>query len=188
MWGNPVNGHIIATSSVGLIDIDPLANGGLGSFRVINGQSGDGVSVSPDGAIAYLEQGNINGYNILTGDLAVSYPVTCSGPDGTGVIQSNNGLNGQIVVNCNDGSVGLINPADSSFTVIATQATRGDYVSPDVTNGTLLLDFSDTVERLSCGPNCGIGSAASAPEPSTFGLLGFAMAGLVVIARRRAKR
>src|SRR5579864_3375098 len=35
MWGNPTNGHIIANSSAGLIDIDPLANGGTGSFRVI---------------------------------------------------------------------------------------------------------------------------------------------------------
>ena len=36
MWGNPVTGHIEASSGAGLIDINPLANGGAGSFRVIN--------------------------------------------------------------------------------------------------------------------------------------------------------
>jgi hypothetical protein len=41
MWGNPVTGHIEASSGSGLIDINPLANGGLGSFRVINA-GGDG--------------------------------------------------------------------------------------------------------------------------------------------------
>ena len=50
MWGNPVTGHIEASSGAGLIDINPLANGGLGSFRVINAaENGDGVSVRRTG-------------------------------------------------------------------------------------------------------------------------------------------
>src|SRR6202040_2547651 len=66
MWGAP-NGHIIATSFSGLIDIDPLAAGGTGSVRVINaGVFGDGVSVSPDGLTAYVVDsvgpGQINGF------------------------------------------------------------------------------------------------------------------------------
>jgi hypothetical protein len=39
MRGNPVTGHIEAGSGAGLIDIDPLANGGLGSFRVASDAS-----------------------------------------------------------------------------------------------------------------------------------------------------
>ena len=86
MWGAP-NGHIIATSSGGLIDIDPAANGGLGSSRVINASLfGDGVSVSPDGTTAYVETGGlIQAVNIATGALGIAYG-TSGAPDGSGVI------------------------------------------------------------------------------------------------------
>ena len=78
MWGNPITGHIEASSGAGLIDIDPLANGGLGSFRVINASGdGDGVSVSPDGKTVYSEQGNIQGYDIATGTQVFSVCSRC---------------------------------------------------------------------------------------------------------------
>lgn len=196
MWGNPVNGHIIATSGSGLIDINPLANGGAGSFTVINaGVFGDGVSVSPDGKTAYVEQGQIVGYDIATGtQVFASGPLSgLSGPDGSGVITSTNSLNGDIVVNFNGdgattGGIGLIDPSTNSFTVIASGGTRGDYVSPDTNNGTLFLDYSDTVERISCGPNCSIGGPPPpppVPEPGTLTLLGMALSGLGILARRK---
>lgn len=197
MWGNPVNGHIIASSSSGLIDIDPLANGGKGSFRVIPAPAGggDGVSVSPDGKTAYVEQGGeINGYDIATGKLVFgSGPLAGAfGADGSGVITSTNKLNGDIIVNFNSGDVGLIDPSTSTFTIIADKGNRGDYVSPDTNNGTLFLDYSDTVERLSCGPNCSIGGPPppppGVPEPGTLALLGTAMSGLGIMLRRRKAR
>src|SRR5262249_30708979 len=74
MWGNPVNGHILASSfllnsGIGLIDIDPLANGGNGSFRVVNTNLEliDGVTGSPDGTIVYsvnIPSNSIIGYDI----------------------------------------------------------------------------------------------------------------------------
>jgi hypothetical protein len=87
MWGNPVNGHIVSVSNRGLIDIDPLANGGLGTFRVINSANGDGVSISPDGKTVYLAAGNIVAYDIATGAQTGSFaPGAGSGLDCTGVI------------------------------------------------------------------------------------------------------
>ncbi len=152
MWADPVNGHIISTSNQGLVDIDPVA----GTFRVINASvNGDGVSVSPDGKVAYVEVGGgINSYDIATGALLKSYAAG-SGPDGTGVI-SGGKLSGDVVVNGNFGTVGVLDPATGSFVLIAQGGTRGDFVSADTNNGTLFISQNEAVDRLSCGPGCSL--------------------------------
>ena len=193
MWGNPVNGHIIATSFAGLIDIDPLANSGAGSYRVINGAFGDGVSVSPDGTIAFLETGGITSYNIATGAVIQSFSdALLSAVDGTGVISSTNSLNGDIVAVTNNGTVVLIDPdapGGPTYTLIASGGTRGDYASPDVSNGTLFIDTADIVYRLACGPDCGIGVAPPPPipEPETYALMLAGLAAMGAVARRRRR-
>ena len=182
MWGDPVNGHIITTSNEGLVDIDPIA----GTFRVINPSvNGDGVSVSPNGAIAYVEVGGaINSYDIASGALLKTY-IAGSAPDGTGVI-SGGAFNGDVVVNGNFGTVGLLDPTTSSFVIIANGGTRGDFVSADSNNGTLFLSQNEAVDRLSCGAGCSFaGPPPTAPEPSTFALFGMALTSIMVIYRRR---
>jgi hypothetical protein len=148
MWTNPVNGHIVANSAIGLVDINPAT----GDFFVITGSTGDGVSVSPDGKTAYSEQGSINGYAIAPGGAQVFSAGGFSSPDGTGVI-SGGTFNGDIIVNDNFGNISLLDPIIKLSTEIATGGTRGDYTQVDTNNGSLLLDYSDIVARLTC-PNC----------------------------------
>src|SRR5581483_2626125 len=127
-----------------------------------------------------------------TGALIATYNPGCSGLDGTGTITSSNSLNGQIVANCNDGTVTLINPTANTFQIIASGGFRGDYVAPDITNGTLLLDASDVIYRLSCGPNCVIGNPApptsSTPEPTSMVLLGSGLIGVASRLRRKNRK
>src|SRR5262249_41388276 len=127
MWGDPVNGHIISSSYQGLIDINPLT----GTFRMIATNPGaDGVTVSPDGKIVYAEAGgNILAYSYATGALLTTYSGNGHSPDGTGVI-SGGKLSGDIVVNNNDGTVGLIDVNTGTETIIASGGNRGDFVSP----------------------------------------------------------
>ena len=55
------------------------------------------------------------------------------------------------------GYLGLLDPTTGIETIIASGGSRGDYVAPDITNGTLFLTQSESALRLSCGEGCGIG-------------------------------
>lgn len=181
MWGDPTNGHLVASSNMGLIDIDPVA----GSYRVVNaGVFPDGLTVSPDGKTVYAEVGgNINSYDLTTGAYLQTYSGNGHGPDGTGVIQGGT-LDGNVIVNNNDGTVTMIDPDTGIQTLIATGGTRGDFVSADTTNGTLFLSQYEQIARLSCGAGCVIGSV---PEPATLAMtvLGLGLVAGLARARRR---
>ena len=175
MWGDPVNGHLIAASQSGLIDITPST----GAVRSINASLfPDGVTVSPDGTKIYgALGGNVVEIDMTTGNVLATFNGQGRGPDGTGVLIG--GLfNGDIIVNNNDGTVGLIDPTVGTETIIAGGGTRGDFVSADTSNGTLFLSQLHAVDRLGCGPGCSISVSPGVPEPSTWAMMLIGFAGL----------
>ena len=63
-WGNNATGHLVAQTFSGVVDFDPVT----GLSTVIANVSGDGVSVSPNGATAYVAvSGGIASYSIPSG-------------------------------------------------------------------------------------------------------------------------
>lgn len=179
------NGHLIAVvnsgaKSQGVVDINPLT----GTFSVISTVGGDGVSVSPNGSTAYVSNaGHIIGYDIATHAKVFDSGSIPHAPDGTGVILGG-AFNGFIVVNNNDGTTILVDPATNNQTIIATGGTRGDFTSPDTNDGSLLLAFTDAAYRLQVAG----GTFAPVPEPTSLTLLGIGAAGLLGYGWRRRKQ
>lgn len=182
MWTNPVTGHILSNSALGLIDIDPTT----GNFFVITGSGGDGVSVSPDGKTVYSEQGSINGYeDAPNGAQVYNSGFQFPSPDGTGVI-SGGTFNGDLIVNDNQGNIYLLDPITNISDEIATGGTRGDYTQVDTNNGSLLLDYSDIVARLTC-PNCSFVPPPSTPEPAAWAMMLIGFVGVGYLGYRRTR-
>jgi len=186
MWANPNNGHILATGGGRIYDID--VSGAAPTFRVVTNAGPDGISVSPDGTIVYGAAGNVIGWNIATGTQVLNLAVGNS-PDGMGVISSSNNLNGDIVVNGNNGTIVLIDVHNSNALItIANGGSRGDYTSPDPTNGSLFITQSNEIDRLTCGVGCGIGAPPpppGTPEPASLFMFGGGLVGLAFFRFRK---
>jgi hypothetical protein len=181
LWAGPGN-TLIAGTNTGIYQVDTLTAGitTIGTPGFV-----DGVSVSPDGSTAYAE---FNGDRILAYSITTPTPGTPlatymvpHGPDGTGVI-SGGAYNGQIVVNNNDGTIGLIDPVGNTYTTIVSGMSRGDLVGPDANNGTLLVSDYNHLYRL--GITSGSIGSTDTPEPASMTLLGAGLLGLGALRRR----
>jgi sugar lactone lactonase YvrE len=177
MVADPGNGHLFIstyTSNI-LYEIDPVAK----TKTVFVNASADGVSISPDDKTLYaaLSNGHVVGYDIASKAQVFDSGFIPGGPDGTaagaGPVFSN-----YVFANTNSGDVVEVNLTTNVQTTIATGGSRGDFVTVDPTNDTLLLTQSDRIDRLSGA------QFISVPEPSSL-VLGGAL-GLLVLGARLA--
>jgi hypothetical protein len=179
MVADPFNGHLFV-STVGnnvIWNVDPVAK----TKTPFVDASADGLTISGDGKTVYGEVGgHILGWSTTTGLQVFDSGAIPGGPDGTAI---GAGLfAGELFVNTNGGQVYEINQTTLAQTLIATGGSRGDFVTVDSTNDTLLLTQTDRIIRLNGA------SFTTTPEPAYVGLLGCAFAGLIFFRQRRASR
>lgn len=177
----------VSTGGGGIFTVNPTT----GTATQFKNYEADGLSLSADNSVLYEANNNGHIYGFNTSDPAVNaVPVFDSGAipggvDGTAI--GSGALAGNLFVNTNGGTVYEVNLASSALTQIASGGSRGDFVSVDPNNGTLLLTQTDSIIRLS--PPSGGGFGNTVPEPSTwasFGLGSLGLGGLLLRARRRA--
>jgi hypothetical protein len=187
---NPTNGHLfVSTAANGnnlVFEVDPIAK----TKSVFANQSWDGMST--DGKVLYGAgfAGSLNGH-IIGIDIATKQIVFDSGfiPGGIdGTTLGNGVLDGLIFANTNGGTVVEVELATHAQTLIATGGSRGDFVTVDPNDGSLLLTQADRVIRLIPPVGGGFGPLPSVPEPSSLALLGLGTAALAGWRWRRRKR
>lgn len=180
-------GSLLVATNLGLVEVTPSNANPATNYRVVGGSGNmDGVTVSPDGSIAYVEDGgHILGLRISDGFQTYDSGYLGS-PDGVGVITSG-ALAGKLVVNFNDGTLHLLDTAAMTDTVIANGGSRGDYVGFDP-NGTLFVSQSDRLLRLSLSNGTIGGGGNGVPEPATWAMMILGMGGIGYSLRRRGAR
>ncbi len=176
---------------------------GFPSFPAGEGQNGKpfGIAFASNGTVLVSDlNGNIYNFASDTDNRTVAgatVGATYGSYDPLGMTQSGNNTYlgfqssnvvdrvSNLYVNTNCGELVQINVATDVQTIIGTGGSRRNVVSVDPNNGTLLLDQTDTILRLTAPPGGGFGTV---PEPSSLCLLGIGVAGVTVHRWRRSRR
>jgi len=176
--GDAANGHLFLSASGGIYDVDPVAK----TISQFNNSAADGLTLTPDGSTLYAAVGG----HVLGFDTGTKAQVFDSGsvPGVDGTVLGSGSLAGYLFANTNGGSLVEINLSTLAQTVIFSGGTRGDFVSVDTSNGSLLVTQADSVLRLYAPAGGGFGGT-DLPEPGSLALLTAGFAGLACARRTR---
>jgi hypothetical protein len=178
MATNPNNGHVFVSA---------IGNGVIYDVNTVAGTKTPFVNAVADGITAdstnlYAEVGgHILGYHISNG-LQFFDSGAISGVDGA--VLGTGTLTGKLFANTNFGQIVEVDIATDTQTVIADGGSRGDLVSVDPTNGSLLLTQTDSVVRLTAPTG---GSFGTTPEPTSLTLACLGIAGALGYGWRKRK-
>jgi uncharacterized repeat protein (TIGR01451 family)/CSLREA domain-containing protein len=148
---DPLNGHLFVSEYDGpIVEIDPVA----GTSTVFANVNADGLDFDPitNTLYAALYSGaggpnnEIQGFNVATKAVVFDSGTVAGRPDG--VVLGSGILAGNLFANTNSGTIVEINLATKAQTLIATSGSRGDFVTGDPNNGTLLVSQTDRLARL----------------------------------------
>lgn len=157
---NPANGHLLVSTESGnsILDIDPIKK--TKSVLVSGVPRPDGMTINADGSVVYAAATNAGGGGHILGyRTSDGLRVYDSGDIGglvgglDGMALATGSLSGFIFANTNDGRIIKVSLATNGagghdMVVIAQGGTRGDFVTVDSTNGTLLVTQSNNIVRL----------------------------------------
>ena len=184
---DPANGHLfVSNARGGLFDVNPIAKT---RTSLVTGFDIDGVSLSSDGNTLYgadIANGHIYGFNTSTGTQVFDSGFISGGVDGTAAGYGN--LAGNLFVNTNGGTVVEVSLANSFLPMtIASGGSRGDFVTVDPSNGTLLLTQTDRILRLTPGSGGGFNPVPEASTLVSTGVLMLGGLGLLLATRKRTR-
>jgi hypothetical protein len=175
---NPSNGHLFVSDYDDnlVADVNP-ATGAVQTF--VSSSGPDGLVLSADGNTLYVAAsvaGGIRGYNTLTGVQVYASSAISGTVDG--LTLGAGPFGGKVFANTLAGQLIEIDLNTNAQTVIASGGSRGDFLTVDPTNNTLLVTQSDSILRLSGG--------VFVPEPSSLSILGVMT--LILLGGRKAVR
>jgi hypothetical protein len=141
---DPLDGHLFVSSfNSKIYDVNPV-NGTVSVFLDLGA---DGLDFDPSAGILYAATyGRVRGFNITTKAMVFDSGTIAGGPDG--IALGTGPVAGDLFANTNGGTVVEVNLATAAQTIIASGGSRGDFVSVDSNNGTLLVTQSDRIMRL----------------------------------------
>lgn len=150
---DPANGNLFVSSLSGqVMEVDPIA-GTPRQVLNLGGAIPDGLAITADGSTLFVDEDGTDqvlGFNTATWGLVfASGPILGGGSDG--IALGAGPLAGNLFVNTNFGNLVQVSLATTAQTLLASGGSRGDFVSVDPNNGTLLLTQSDAILRLGPG-------------------------------------
>jgi sugar lactone lactonase YvrE len=143
---NPKNGHLfVDDDSYNIYDVDPQAHT---EKQLEAGVADYGLAVSADGKIVYAagSDTHVMGYDTSSGNSVFDSGPIAGNPEGLAL--GTGRFAGNLYVSTNDGQLVDINLASRSQTVIANGGVRGDFLTFDPNDGSLLVTQTDRIVRV----------------------------------------
>lgn len=176
------NLYVSTPSNSSIYEVNPTTH----ATTLFSPTGADGLVVNSNGTTLYAASGShVLGFDTTTKTQIFDSGVIPGTPDGI-ALGASGPLANKLFVNTNGGEVIEVDILTLLQTVILTGGTRGDFVTVDLLNGSLLLTQTNSILRLT--PLSGGFEGVTTPTPAALPLFATGLAGLGWLARRRRKQ